>query len=162
MTKVLWRIGTVTPDHTADDMSGKGAEKTGGRWNSRGTPVVYTSENIALATLETIAHIGAGDLPLNRYLVKIEVPTDVYDARQVADPPPVGWDAEPAGLPSSALGDAWANRGMAALLDVPSVIVPDERNVLINPRHADARKIKAQMVRKWIYDPRLRKVEGAA
>jgi hypothetical protein len=59
---------------------------------------------------------------LNRYLVRIEVPDDLYDARRVLDPPPVGWDAESYGLPSVGLGDEWAASNSAALLDVPSVI----------------------------------------
>jgi len=156
MTCVLWRIAAVTPAYSADDLSGKGAETTGGRWNLRGTPVVYTSANIALASLETLVHLGATALPLNRYLVRIDVPDDVYAARTVLDPAPAGWDADPYGVPSVRAGDAWCRGGTAALLEVPSVLVPEECNVLINPRHADAARIVATMVRKWLVDPRVR------
>lgn len=158
MTKAAWRIAPVTPEFTADDMTGKGAETTGGRWNDKGIAAVYASENIALACLETIAHFGTSGLPLNRYLVRIDIPDDVFAARRIIDPCPAGWDAEPYGLPSLRAGAAWVKDGTAAVLDVPSAIVPEERNILINPRHPDAAKIKAGIVRRWLYDPRLRKV----
>ncbi|GGY76111.1 RES family NAD+ phosphorylase [Pseudoduganella plicata] len=156
MTCALWRIAAVTPAYSADDLSGKGAETTGGRWNLRGTPVVYTSANIALASLETLAHLAVERLPWNRYLVRIDVPDDVYAARTVLDPVPAGWDADPYGLPSVQAGEAWCREGRTALLDVPSALVPEERNVLINPRHADAARIGAVMQRKWLVDPRMR------
>src|SRR5713101_8129256 len=64
----VWRIAADTPDYEAHDLSGKGAEKTGGRWNRKGTAMVYASASRALACLETIVHLGSGDpLPLNRY-----------------------------------------------------------------------------------------------
>jgi len=156
MTRALWRIAAVTPAYSADDLSGKGAETTGGRWNLRGTPVVYTSSNIALASLETLVHLAAECLPLNRYLVRIDVPDDIYAAREVLDPAPVGWDADPYGLPSVQAGEAWRRGGRFALLEVPSVLVPEECNVLVNPRHADAARIGVVMLRKWLVDPRVR------
>lgn len=156
MTAILWRIAAVTPSWTADDLSGKGAEATGGRWNRAGTPAVYTSASIALASVETLAHLGAGALPLNRYLVRIEVPDDLYAAREVLDPLPPGWDAEPYGSPGVTAGEAWLRWRRTALLQVPSVLVPEEANVVINPLHPDSARISAAIVRKWLYDQRLR------
>jgi RES domain-containing protein len=66
VSQSLWRIATDTKDHEADDLSGKGAETTGGRWNAVGIPMVYTSLSRALASLETVVHLNAGGLPLNR------------------------------------------------------------------------------------------------
>jgi RES domain-containing protein len=154
MTVAIWRIATETATYAANDMSGTGAKNSGGRWNSKGTPVVYCSSSIALATLETIHYLQTGGLPFNRYLVRIDVPDDVWSARQMLDPLPAGWDAIPAGISARAAGDAWFASGAAALLLVPSVIVPDEHNVLINPAHADASQIKATTVKRWTYDPR--------
>jgi len=153
-----WRIGTDTPDYEAHDLSGKGAEVTGGRWNRPGVPVVYTSISRALACLETVVHLdGADPLPLNRYLVRITLPEPAWVARTVfnasAD---VGWDAEPAGKVSLDWGTDWLHRADTLLAEVPSVIVPEEVNILINPRHADARSVKAAKVRKWLYDVRLK------
>ena len=154
MTVQVWRISAEAPTYTADDLRGTGAKLTGGRWNSKGTPVVYCSSSIALATLETITYLRNGSLPFNRYLVRIDVPDAVWNARKVLDPLPGGWDAIPAGLTARAAGDAWIASSASAILLVPSVIVPDEYNVLINPQHSDAAAIVATTVKRWIYDPR--------
>ena len=151
---VLWRIAADAPGHAADDLSGLGAKLTGGRWNSKGVPMVYCSTSIALATLETVHYLRAGGLPFNRFLVRIEVPAAVWQARRLIDPVPGGWGAIPAGRSASRAGDGWSAAGKTALLVVPSVIVPDECNVLLNPRHLDAAAITASTVRRWHYDPR--------
>lgn len=153
MTVSLWRIAATTPKYVADDMSGTGAKNTGGRWNPVGMAVTYSSESIALAVHETVVHMRSGGLPLNRYLVRIDVPDDVWTARQVLTPP-IGWDALPAGMASVQTGEAWLLSKASALAVVPSVIVPEEFNVLINPLHPDATRIVATAVRKWHYDPR--------
>ena len=151
---VLWRIAADTPGYAADDLSGTGAKLTGGRWNSKGVPVVYCATSIALATLETVHYLRTGALPFNRFLVRIEVPEVVWQARMTLDPVPGGWDAIPAGIAASSAGDGWIVSGKTALLVVPSVIVPDESNVLLNPCHPDAAAITASTVRRWHYDPR--------
>ena len=154
--QALWRIAADTPDYTADDLGGKGAELSGGRWNTRGTPLVYASSTRALACLETVVHLGGGlALPLNRYLVCLEVPADVWAARTVLDAAAhVGWDALPPGRVSIAWGTAWAQAGASCLAEVPSVIVPEESNLLINPRHPEARRVTAHKLRRWLYAPR--------
>jgi RES domain-containing protein len=152
----LWRIGVDTPGYQAHELSGKGAELSGGRWNRPGTPLVYASISRALACLETVVHLGAGSLPLNRYLVTIELPQALWDAAIVLDPAAlVGWDAEPAGQASLAWGEAWARGNRSLLARVPSVIVPEEHNVLINPRHPDTSQLQAIKQRRWLYDARL-------
>src|ERR1700712_1527775 len=98
MTVSVWHIAVEAPAYAADDLSGTGAKMTGGRWNSKGTPVVYCAENIALATLETVHNLRGGALPYKRYLVRIDIPDPVWEARQVLDPLPGGWDAIPAVL----------------------------------------------------------------
>jgi len=152
-----WRIATDTPAYEADDLTGAGAKATGGRWNEKGMPVVYCAENISLAAMETLVHLGAGGLPLNRYLVRVDIPDDVWAAAELLDAAtaPVGWDALPAGRASIAYGTAWLASNRSACLIAPSVITPEERNVLINPVHADSVRIVASKVRKWLYDSRL-------
>ena len=154
MTCVIWRIAVEAPAYAANDLSGTGAKLTGGRWNSTGTPMVYCSANIALATLETLGFIRTGSLPFNRYLVRIEVPDDLWEMREVLNPLPAGWDAVPSGLTSRKAGDDWVASKRTLLLAVPSVIVPDECNILINPSHPAVARINASTVRRWIYDPR--------
>lgn len=155
----VWRISSDTPNYVAEDLSGTGAKLTGGRWNRKDAPMVYCSRSIALAVLETMAHLEAGSLPMNRYLVRIDVPQDVWDARQVLshDKAPVGWQAEPAGKVSLDYGDRWLTDLATALLQVPSVMVPEECNVLINPLHPDAARIKACKIRQFQYDARTRR-----
>jgi len=154
----IWRIATDTKDYEADDLSGTGARITGGRWNDTGVAMVYCSTSRALACLETVVHLNAGGLPLNRYLVEIAIPDSVWKAAQIetASSLAVGWDAEPYGRVSIAFGSAWIATKSSALLFVPSVIVPEEVNVLINPTHPDAAGIKARKMRKWLYDSRLK------
>lgn len=157
MTKTVWRIATDTKTYEADDLSGAGAKATGGRWNEPGLPVIYTSENQSLACLETLVHLNAGGLPLNRYLVAITIHTAIWSKAQTATPAtlPIGWDAEPAARPSIQFGTHWLKSASSALLKVPSVIVPGELNILINPLHIDSSAITAQKLGRWLYDPRL-------
>lgn len=152
----LWRIGTDTPDYEAGDPGGKGAEASGGRWNRIGTPLVYASTTRALACLETIVHLAKKPLPLNRYLVRISVPAAAWSVATELDPATlVGWDAEPAGKASLDWGTSWASSAATLLARVPSVVVPEEFNVLINPGHRAAASVQASKVRKWLYDTRL-------
>ncbi|RFP19102.1 MULTISPECIES: RES family NAD+ phosphorylase [unclassified Duganella] len=154
MTMSLWRIAVEAPSYKANDLTGAGAKISGGRWNSIGTPLIYSASNIALATIETVLHIRNGGLPFNRFLVRIDVPDGVWDTRLVLDPLPGGWDAVPSGMTSRMTGDAWVASSSSALLLVPSVSVPDEYNVLINPLHPDVTSITATTIKRWIYDPR--------
>lgn len=157
MTVSLWRVASDTPSWTAEDMAGKGAAHNGARWNQIGEHVTYAATSISLAAWETRAHFGKGaKLPWNRYLVRIDVPADVWSARQVlARPATVGWDAIPEGLVSRSMGSAWLARGTTALLAVPSVIINEEDNVLINPAHVDAARISATKLRRFLYDHRV-------
>lgn len=150
----VWRIATEAPGDGVDEVSGTGAKISGGRWNSKGTPMVYCASNIALAALETLTTVRAGSLPFNRFLVRIDVPDAVWGLREELDPLPGGWEAVPSGRGSSRAGDAWIASGRSPLLLVPSVIVPEEQNVLINPAHAVAGNITAVAIKRWNYDPR--------
>jgi RES domain-containing protein len=153
----LWRIGADGPTYEADDLSGKGAEITGGRWNAKGAPMVYASSTRSLACLETIVHFNAGGLPMNRYLVEVSVPDEVWAAAvfESASTLAIGWDAEPPGKVSLDHGTTWLKARRSALMVVPSAIVPEEHNVLINPLYPDRTGVTARKVRKWLYDPRL-------
>ena len=156
MSRFVWRIASDTPDYEADDLSGAGAEKTGGRWNAKGTPVVYASETRAMACLETMVHLNLGSLPLNRYLVAIEVPDDLWAQarREIARNLQIGWDAEPAGRVSIRFGTEWLKAKTSAVLVIPSIVVPEECNVLLNPLHPDAASVTSTKVRRWTYDYR--------
>lgn len=153
----MWRIATDAPAYTADDLSGAGAKTTGGRWNSQGVPMLYCAQSIALACLETVVHLKASGLPFNRYLVKIDIPDAAWVAATSisATSAPIGWDAVPASKTSIDFGNKWAAGNASLLLAVPSVIVPEEYCILINPLHPDIKSLGATKVRKFTYDPRI-------
>lgn len=153
---VVWRIATAAPDFSASDLSGRGAQLSGGRWNALGVPLLYCADTPALACLETLVHLN-NTLPLNRYLVRVEVPEAVWrraQRRTVGDLD-VQWDALPPAAVSISIGTQWAQAGLSALLLVPSVVVPEQSVVLINPRHADATQLRVEVLRRWTYDWRL-------
>ena len=121
--------------------------------------MIYASTTRALACLETLVHFDAGvKLPLNRYLVRIDIPAESWKQRRrfgpLGDHP--GWDAEPPGRTSQDFGSLWAAENKSLLLEVPSIVVEEESNILINPKHADVSRVRAQIMRKWTYDTRLR------
>jgi RES domain-containing protein len=158
VTVYLWRIAAEAAEYTAHDMTGKGAEITGGRWNQKGTPMIYAAPSLALAALEVVVHLPRAPLPLNRYMIRISIPDDVWNARQTVDcnTAPAGWDAEPAGLTARQFGEAWIKRGDSCLHAVPSVVIPREQNILINPVHGEARRLSAENLGKFTFDARIR------
>ena len=157
MTVSLWRIASDTTSWTAEDMAGKGAAHSGARWNQPGEHVTYAATSVSLAAWETRAHCAQGiALPWNRILVCIDVPDDIWSARAIVPRPlPVGWNVIPEGMVSRAIGSTWLTSGASALLVVPSVIITEEDNVLINPAHPDAARITTNRVRQFVYDPRV-------
>jgi RES domain-containing protein len=157
MTRSVWRIAADAATYGADDLSGKGAEKTGGRWNRKGTSVIYASQSIALASLETVVHLGGAEpLPLNRCLIQIEIPLAAWDTRTVFSASAhLGWDALPAGLVSIDWGTQWARSRRSLVAEVPSIVVPEEFNVLLNPDHPDASTLNVRKLRRWAFDHRL-------
>ena len=146
------------PGHRVDGLSGAGAKITGGRWNSPGRAVLYCSSSIALAALETIVHLSQGALPLDRLLVRVTIPDKLWQARETLTlaAAPVAWDARPAGPASKRYGDEWLDQSRSAVLEIPSIVVPEEYNVLLNPNHARASGLTATVMRPWRYDLRLR------
>ena len=153
----LWRIAHTTARYSADDLSGTGAAIAGGRWNPVGVPVVYSASSIALATLEKAVHTASHMALVNAFLVMITVPRPCWARRTTIDEDdlPRHWDAIPPVAATAKLGGRWVDSHSSLLLDVPSAIVPEERNVLINPAHPDARLLGVQVIRPFGLDKRL-------
>jgi len=151
---ILWRIAAETRLHRADDLGGAGAARWPGRWNDEGEPIVYCAPTIAMAVLETAAHVDDAGLPLDRYLVEIRVPDVLWARREEFKTArlPAAWDAIPAGRASVRIGSDWLSSLRSSILLVPSAIVPEERVALINPRHPDAARIAARAVRRFEYN----------
>lgn len=150
----LARIGSSGASWAPNDMSGAGAAHSPGRWNRPGEMVIYAAPTLAMAVLETAAHIDDSGLPLNKYVIDIDVPDDVWAARGVICPDalPVGWDAIPHGLTSIDAGSAWYAAGAHAIIELPSVIAPEETVALINATHPDSHRITARATRRLQYN----------
>ncbi|MCS3698609.1 RES family NAD+ phosphorylase [Salinibacter ruber] len=147
-----WRITSEKYAETA--FSGEGAKEYGGRFNSPGTPVVYTSESISLATLELLAKAG-GRRRLSRRVVLPVTFREEHLITQGAEDLPGGWDDRPYGSASQQVGDKWVQSGRSLVLRVPSVVVPAEHNYLINPEHPTFGELEIGEPRPLKPDPRL-------
>ncbi|MHB8584894.1 MAG: RES family NAD+ phosphorylase [Thermoplasmatota archaeon] len=119
--------------------TGQGARLHGGRWNSRGIPLVYSSDHAALSVLEVMANASPPSLGLFR-LAWADVPDDEIETR-TEDDLPQGWDSFPISATSQAFGDDWATRGSSMALRVPSALVPGS-TILLNPDHPRFRAIR--------------------
>ena len=158
----LWRIATETRKYAACDLSGGGAAAHPGRWNDQGEPIVYAAPYLSLAVLETAAYVDSSGLPLNRFVVGIDVPDAVWAQVERLSPSdlPGGWDAVPSGMASVRVGTDWLRSQSSPILLVPSAIVPEEFVALINPMHPLASDIVATTERRFIYQTLFRGPAG--
>lgn len=149
---VAWRL--VKEVHAPTAFSGEGAARAGGRWNSRGQNVVYASATQSLAVLEFLVHL---DYPkvLQQAFFRVEFP-DSLITRLAAKELPEDWLSDPPPRSTKMLGDFWKKEVRSAILAVPSVVIPDETNYLINPAHPDFKQIKIGKPVPFSLDPRLR------
>ena len=139
-------------------LSGVGAAMSKGyRWNSINTKLVYTAESRALAMLEVSVHLDLSeDLPIDRYYVEIEIPNDIIILEVAIEDLPQDWDAKPPTFTTQTIGDDFVFQNEAAILKVPSSIVPQEFNYLINPNHNDAARIKVSSKSPMKFDIRFK------
>ena len=148
---LLWRIARRP---YALDRLGIGARNTGGRWNSVGTAVIYTGRTIAVAALETFVHV-ASVVPPDLVLVRVTLP-DRHAAETAAPRDlPAGWDAVPPGPASMHFGTRWAREHRSLVLYVPSALVPEEQNGVLNPDHPEFAGVTMTIARPFHYDRRM-------
>lgn len=135
---------------------GVGASLSKGfRWNSVQTRLVYTAESRALATLEVAVHLDLNeDLPNDRFYVEIDIPFDLAIYEVDVKDLPDGWDAKPPTIITQIIGDDFVQANKAAILKVPSSIIPQEFNYLINPNHPEADRIKIVNTYRMHFDSR--------
>lgn len=148
---VLWRIARRP---YALDRGGVGARDAGGRWNSIGTAVIYTGRTIAIAALETFVHV-AGVVPPDLVLVRVALPE--RHSSETAAPPdlPPDWDRIPPGPTSMRFGTRWASEKRSLVLYVPSALLPEEMNGVLNPNHPEFAGVAMTIERPFHFDPRM-------
>lgn len=134
--------------------NGIGAELYGGRWNRKGTKVVYISASSSLAVLESFVHMGILPKYLKYTLIKIEIPSEVIDVYDVSKLPKT-WKNNLIDVRCQAIGTDWATKQESAVLALPSAIIDMEINYLINPLHPDFHKIKEIRRQDFTYDQRM-------
>lgn len=135
----LWRI-TRKP-FLARALEGLGAKQYGGRWNSKGTAVLYASQSLELAVLESLVHLDIDLLPKDTYQIGFEL-EDAFIAPVVKTLPP-NWDAQPPYVPAvQETGDSWVRAGSSLGLRVPASVLPTRCNVLLNPAHPDMHRLR--------------------
>lgn len=133
-------------------LDGEGAKLYGGRWNFRCLPVVYTSGTLSLAMLEMLVHIEVELAPEGLICLEIEIPETVHIESMLL-PAEYAHSKDEALLKE--IGSQWVRENRTAVLAVPSVIIPVERNFLINPLHPQAKKIRTIKANSFHFDPRL-------
>ena len=148
---IVWRISKA--GHESFD--GEGARLYGGRWNHPGVRATYTSESLSLAALEYFVNLDTDLVPDDLVSVRAEIPTGLEHKTIEAGDLPGNWRTYPAPEALQDLGTEWIRRCETVVLSVPSAVVPDERNYLLNPAHQEFSSIRVGSPRPFHFDPRM-------
>lgn len=138
-TLTVWRL--VHERHVDRAFSGEGAEQYGGRFNSKGRKVVYTAGSLSLAMLELLVQANRRKRLSNHFCIPATIAHSHVEPRSLQEMP-AGWDARPYKQVSQEFGDKWLSERESLVLAVPSVVVPQEYNYLINPEHEASDEIE--------------------
>jgi RES domain-containing protein len=145
----LWRIS----NHA--ELDGRGGLSSPARWHNQGRPIVYLAETPAAALLEILVHLEVREnrFPRSFQLLKLQIPENVSRGRVSLADLAAEWMED--FRISRAVGDKWLEGSGSALLEVPSAIVPETANWLLNPLHPESRRIAVEWKRQFPYDGRL-------
>lgn len=149
---LAWRI--VKKRHALSAFSGEGSREYPGRWNLPGTPIVYAAQSRALAALEALVHFGGAERHIEFVAFEIAIPDDALQRVEVSTLPP-DWRSATPNPRTQALGSEWQSSGASVALLVPSVLIPQEFCVLLNPEHSDAQRILISYPEPFAFDARL-------
>ncbi|MCA9731818.1 MAG: RES family NAD+ phosphorylase [Lewinellaceae bacterium] len=139
----------------ADDISGTGARLYGGRWNPKGVAILYTAESRALAALELLVHLDPNLLPSDLKIITIKIPEELSFEILTKSELPENWKNYPAPFELGEIGEKWVFSKRTLGLKVPSVIIPEESNILINPLHDGFHRIEILEIEGFSIDDRL-------
>lgn len=154
-----WRL--VKTKFTSTAFTGEGASLEGGRWNSPGVRVVYTASSLSLALLEILVSLES-TVPLPAYsVIRIEFEEALVERLPQSALPP-NWLQYPPPTETQRLGDLWIAEGRSCVLAVPSTVVTQETNYMLNPMHQAFSTISIGLPVQFIIDPRLRNLIGSA
>ena len=137
------------------DLSGKGAEKTGGRWNSKSVPMIYTSSSRALCTAEIAVHLPLGLVPSGYQLFTLDIPDRFAFSEPDLSPLKPGWNLFPYTRETQQAGDLFIKNKKSLVMRVPSAVVQGDYNFLINPLHSDINEISIIKSELFQFDERL-------
>ena len=147
-----WRI--VQAKYLNKAFSGDGARLYGGRWNSKGVAVVYTAGSLALASMELVVNLPSPKLLQAFVRIPVHVNPALVESME-SENLPRDWTSRPISPATKAIGDRWVKEQRSAVLRVPSIVVPEEHNYLLNPNHPDFAKIEIGQPAVYYFDPRL-------
>lgn len=148
---IVYRLSRAKYSH---DLSGKGAELAGARWNSKGIALVYTGQTIALCMAEVAVHIPFGIIPIDYELITLEIPDEeIFELKK--SQLPEDWKSLPNSFSTQGIGDEFVKKGKQMILKVPSAVVQGEFNYLINPLHPKIKKVKIKKTETFSFDQRL-------
>jgi len=150
---LVWRL--CRRRHSANPLDGRGARKLGGRWNRKGTPIVYCSATLSLAALEYLVHVHGDLMPEDQVSISIELPAAISSKIITPDDLPRNWRKYPAPLALQEIGTAWAANRESLLLRVPSSLIPTEQIYLLNPAHGEISKVRVKEIASFRLDPML-------
>ncbi len=143
--------------YAAKSFDGEGAFRFGGRWNSRGTRMIYTAGSLALAALEMLVHLDDDSMLFNYSFISAKIPVElIVKVEDICDLPK-NWSVSPSPLNVQQIGNKWIQEKISAVLEVPTSIIPLEKNYLINPAHSDYKEIVLGSPKEFRFDARLRK-----
>lgn len=141
-----------------DDLSGKGAALYGGRWNSKDTYILYTAQSASLSLLEAVVHLGK--MPHAGFcMATIEIPDDILSPLR-PEVLPADWSSNPGPDALKQIGDRFIRDGRFLALPVPSVIMPEEYNYLLNPAHPLFKSVRLRNVKPLNIDERIIKASA--
>ena len=151
---LLWRIAREI--HVDSALEGVGGLMVSGRWHRRGRPILYTASSAALAALEVLVHVEPLQAPDDLRLLGLDLPDELTLEELGPALLPEDWRSVPAPESTQSIGNAWLERSSSVALRVPSVVVPMETNVLLNPRHPDMTRVRISSNEAFRFDSRLR------
>lgn len=157
MARILTAFRICKTKYAATAFDGDGAFRFGGRWNSRGTRIIYTAGSLALAVLEMLVHLQDEEILPEYSFVTAQFDEElVLSVNEFRRLPP-DWSASPAPLALLQIGDDWVLELASPVLEVPTSVIPLEKNYLLNPSHPDFQKIVLGKPEKFVFDGRLMK-----